>query len=214
MTRLVELNGAGVSLGGRPVLRDIDFVLESGQVAGISGPNGSGKTTALRALASLTRIDTGAGSLLGADLTSDEIFEVRESVAMIGHLPALIGELSLSENLLHAVRLRGIDPAPVARVLEIVGLTNAESFRARTVSFGTQRRLEVARALLVNPKLLLLDEALSGLDAEAQGLIDALVERTCARGGGVVMVSHDPAQLKKRADSAHRIKGGRMERVA
>lgn len=214
MTPLVELVGAGVSLGGRVILDSVDFSLGPGQVAGVSGPNGSGKTTLLRAIASLTRIDAGDGMLLGADLRSDEVYPVRASVAFIGHIPALIGTLSLAENLRHVVRLRGGDEARIRRVLDVVGLGEAVSVRADASSFGTQRRLEVARTLLTDPRLLLLDEAFSGLDSAAQSLVDALIERTVGNGGGVVMVSHDPGHLRDRTDIQYRIEDGRVVETA
>ncbi len=214
MTRIVALRGVGVSLGGRPVLRDVDFSIESGDSIGVSGPNGSGKTTLLRTIASLTRIDEGEGSLLGADISGDEVFAVRSSVSMIGHVPALIGELTLRENLVHAARLRGEAIERVDRVLLVVGLGGAAANHANESSFGTKRRVEVARALLAEPRLLLLDEALSGLDEAAKGLVDALVARVTGSGGGVVMVSHDPTQLAGRCERSFLLVDGRLEAVA
>lgn len=211
MTPLVQLAAAGVSLGGRSILRDIEFSLDSGQVAGISGPNGSGKTTLLRAIASLTRLDDGQGSLLGADMRSNEVYAVRRSVTMIGHIPALIGQLTLAENLKHAASLRGDNGTRIDRALEVVGLSDAAAVRADASSFGTQRRLEVARAILTDPEVLLLDEAFSGLDSAAQSLVDALVSRTTANGGGVVMVSHDAAHLGERASVDYTISAGLLE---
>lgn len=214
MTSLVELIGAGVSLGGRSILADIDFTLGVGGVAGVAGPNGSGKTTFLRTIASLTRVDSGSGTLLGADIRSNEVYSVRPSIAFIGHIPSLIGSLSLADNLKHAVRLRGGDEAKIGRVLDVVGLGDTALVRAEACSFGTQRRLEVARVLLTDPKLLLLDEAFSGLDEAAQRLVDALIARTVDSGGGVVLVSHDDSQLRERSDLHYRIEEGRMEATA
>ena len=214
MTPLVELVGAGVSLGGRDILQGVDLSLDAGQVAGVSGPNGSGKTTLLRALASLTRIDSGSGTLLGADIRTDEVYTVRPWIAFIGHIPSLIGALSLTDNLRHAVRLRAGDEGKIQRVLDVVGLGDAASVSADASSFGTQRRLEVARVLLSNPRLLLLDEAFSGLDEAAQSLIDALITRTVGNGGGVVMVSHDDGHLRDRSDLHYRIEEGRVEVTA
>ncbi len=211
MSRLVTLEGTGVSLGGRPVLRDIDFDLEPGAVAGVSGQNGSGKTTLVRTIATLTRVDQGSGRVLGAELTTDEVYGVRRSIALIGHLPALISELTLRENLEHASRLYGSDPGRVGQVLAIVGLDAVAGTVASHSSFGMQRRAEVARALLTRPSLLLLDEAMSGLDSEAMGLIDALITKTTSAGGGAVMVSHDPAHLQGRCSQLLELSAGRLE---
>jgi ABC-type multidrug transport system ATPase subunit len=208
---LVHLENAGVSLGGKPILRHVDFSLQPGQVAGITGPNGSGKTTLIRLLTTLLRISEGAGSVLGADVTSDQVFTVRPSIGMIGHNPALIDELTLRENLVHVVRLAGLAEERVDPVLEVVGLDEASDRRADASSFGMRRRIEVAHLLLTRPRLLLLDEATSGLDNSARELIDALKDRTIADGGGVVMVSHDQQRLDASCDEVMALVSGRLE---
>lgn len=195
MVPLCDLHGVGVSLGGKPVLRDIDLELSSGQVLGVTGPNGSGKTTLIRTLATLVRIDRGRGRVLGADLSTDEIFRVRPQVGMMGHLPSVIDELTMAENLEHVANLAGIGRERAARALEVVGLGGATSVRAEVASHGMARRLEVARLLLTRPLLLLLDEATHGLDPAAGELVDALITRTLGRGGAAVVVSHDRNRL-------------------
>lgn len=210
MSRLVTLEDAGVSLGGHPVLRNVDFDLEPGAVAGVAGPNGSGKTTFVRTIATLTRLDQGSGRVMGAAITTDEVYGVRRSIALIGHLPALISELTLRENLEHASRLADADTLRIDQVLEIVGLDAVAGTLASQSSFGMKRRAEVARALLTRPTLLLLDEAMSGLDSEAKGLIDALISRTTSEGGGAVMVSHDPSHLAGRCDQLLELSDGSL----
>ncbi|MFV1961183.1 MAG: ATP-binding cassette domain-containing protein [Acidimicrobiia bacterium] len=213
MDPLVHLEDAGVSLGGKPVLRHVDFELQPGQVVGIAGPNGSGKTTLIRVLTTLLRIGEGAGSVLGADINSDQVFGVRSSIGMIGHTPALIGELTLLENLVHIARLGGVAEERVDSVLEVVGLDEASDRRADASSFGMRRRIEVAHLLLSKPRLLLLDEATSGLDDSARELINALRDRTVADGGGVVMVSHDQKQLAEACEEVMVLTSGRLESV-
>jgi ABC-type multidrug transport system ATPase subunit len=208
---LVHLENAGVSLGGKPILRHVDFSLQPGQVAGITGPNGSGKTTLIRMLTTLLRISEGAGSVLGADVNSDQVFAIRPSIGMIGHNPALIDELTLRENLVHVVRLAGLAEERVDPVLEVVGLDEASDRRADASSFGMRRRIEVAHLLLTRPRLLLLDEATSGLDNSARELIDALKDRTIGDGGGVVMVSHDHQRLDASCDEVMALSSGRLE---
>lgn len=214
MDQLVLLQGAGVSLGGRPILRDVDFGLAPGEVTGIVGPNGSGKTTLIRVLATLLGIDRGTGSVLGAELDGDEVYRIRGSIGMIGHSPTLLPELTLEENLAHVARLAGIDIARVAPSLEVVGLEEAADRKASASSFGMQRRVEVAHLLLTRPKLLLLDEATSGLDTRARELIGALIARTTDNGGGAVFVSHDRVQLEAMTQSVHTLDMGRLETAA
>jgi ABC-type multidrug transport system ATPase subunit len=210
---LAVLDGVGVSLGGRPVLRNLDLTLRVGETVGVAGPNGSGKTTLVRMMATLVRIDAGRGAVLGADLASNAVYGVRRSIGMIGHQPALIGELSLTENLVHMARLASLDESRVGHILELVGLGGAADRRAAASSFGMKRRVEVAHLLLSRPKLLLLDEATSGLDRAAQELITALVDRTPTDGGATVVVSHDEAQLSGLCGRVLRLDSGSLEEV-
>ena len=210
----VELEDAVVSLGGQTILRDLTLSLGAHEVLGIAGPNGSGKTTLLRLLATLTAPGQGTGRVLGAALGTSEIYGIRREIGLIGHIPTMIGELTLRENLEHATRLIGGDPARSQRALEVVGLAEAADRKVEQSSFGMLRRTEAARLLITRPKLLLLDEAFSGLDIDAQELIDALIARTTENGGAVVMVSHDAGHLADRASRVLGISAGRLERVA
>lgn len=208
--RFVE---AGVSLGGRAVLRDLDLVVEPGEVVGIAGPNGSGKTTLIRAAATLATPDQGSVIVLGTDTTASDLLETRRSIGMIGHSPGLIPQLTLEENLEHVARLAGMETARVRRALDVVGLGEAGGRRAEASSFGMKRRVEIARLLLTKPRLLLLDEAASGLDEAARQLIDALVDATRRRGGGCVVVSHDRTQLDGLCTRVSSLVGGRLEQA-
>lgn len=193
------------------MLRHLDFTLGQGEVVGVSGPNGSGKTTLLRLLATLIRPGDGEGQVLGTDLGGNDFRAVRPQICMIGHRPALIPELTLRENLLHLGRLGGVDLGRVDPVIEVVGLAGASDRRAADSSFGMQRRIEVAHILLRRPRLVLLDEALAGLDESAQTLIGAVASRTTDAGGGVVMVSHDRGLLARSCDRVHALTMGRLE---
>jgi heme exporter protein A len=210
----VTLDDAGVSLGGHAVLRDVSLSLGPADVLGIAGPNGSGKTTLLRLLATLVRLDEGSGSVLGAALGTPDVYAIRPEIGLIGHVPALITELSLRENLEHASRLAGKELAGVERSLRVVGLEAAGDRKVTQSSHGMLRRAEVARLLLTRRRLLLLDEAFSGLDTSARDLVDALIERAVSDGGSVVMVSHDAAHLVDRCARVMTITSGRLGDVA
>jgi ABC-type multidrug transport system ATPase subunit len=211
---ILTLEDAGVSLGGRTILRGISLSVGPSEVLGIAGPNGSGKTTLLRLLATLVRLDEGAGKVLGAVLGTSEVYSVRPHIGLIGHVPSLIPELSLRENLEHATRLAGREVNRVERALRVVGLEGAADRKVGESSHGMLRRAEAARLLVTRPRLLLLDEAFSGLDSTARDLIDALVERCVTAGGSVVMVSHDTLHLAERTDRIMNISAGRIEAAA
>jgi ABC-type multidrug transport system ATPase subunit len=210
----IELEDAGVSLGGQTILRDLTLSVGAADILGIAGPNGSGKTTFLRLLATLTAPDHGTGRVLGAALGTPEVYGIRREIGLIGHIPTVVGELTLRENLEHATRLFGEDTARIERALQVVGLAEAADRTVEQSSYGMLRRTEAARLLITKPKVLLLDEAFSGLDVNAQDLIDALISRTTGNGGAVVMVSHDTAHLAKRSDRVMALAAGRLERVA
>lgn len=214
MDWLAHLDKASVVLGGVPILDRIDFTLAPAQVAGVTGPNGSGKTTLLRALATLVRIDAGSGEVLGKDVKTEEVISVRRSIGMIGHNPTTIPHLTLWENLDHVARLTSQDRTRVDKALHVVGLDEVSGRRAKESSFGMQRRLEIARLLLTQPRLVLLDESLSGLDTAAAELVAATVDRTISTGGGVVMVSHDTTLLEDMCHALYRLDQGRLEQLA
>ncbi len=214
MGELVALDNVGVDRGGSPVLREVNLSLGRSQVVGVAGLNGSGKTTLLRLIATLLAPSSGSGHVLQADLGSLDVYDVRHRIGMISHTPAVIPELTQRENLVHFSRLRGVDEERVDKVLRVVGLDEAADRRADASSFGMLRRIEVARLLMTNPTVLLLDEAISGLDSEAQDLVGALIKRTSSNGGAVVIVSHDPVQLAAHADQVLTLRSGRLEETA
>jgi heme exporter protein A len=209
----VSLRGVGRRYGERVVLRDVTLDLAAGQTLVIFGPNGAGKTTLVRMLATLLRAHAGEVRVLGSALP-DEGYAVRGRIGFLGHEPLLYRELSGRENLRFHARLHRVAQAAgrVEAVLEAVGMQGRAADPVAELSRGMVQRLAVARAVLHEPELLLLDEPLANLDPAAVALLGPLI----GAGGGRtrVLTSHDPAAGLAEADLVLGLKGGRARLLA
>lgn len=198
----VSVRGITVRKPSALILRSIDLDLEAGSATALFGGNGSGKTTLLRVLATLLRPSGGSGTILGAEIGSPEVEGVRRRIGLVGHEPALYPNLTLGENLELAASLTlGKDARAGARqALERVGLGAAADRRAQRSSSGMRRRVEFARMLIVEPDLLLLDEAHVGLDPAAWQLVGHLIGGVVARGGSALVVAHEEERIRPLTD--------------
>ncbi len=200
MPAVLAFEDIEVLIGNVPVVASASCVVEPGQCLGISGPNGSGKTTLLRVMATLLKPTSGKGLVLGADLATPQVDEVRRRIGLSGHLPALSGHLTLQENLEFVARISGQPQTRVSQVLETVGLAGAADRLAEHCSHGMHKRADLARLFLTQPDLLLLDEPHAGLDSSAAPLVAGLVQLTTRKGGAAIIVSHDPTTMVDLAD--------------
>lgn len=206
---LAWLQDVAVNLGRTPVLRDLDLMVQPGEVLGVAGANGSGKSTLLRVLATLVPVGSGTGQVLGASLGDRDLTSARRRICLIGHSAALYPQLTLADNLRFVARLTGRSDGDVAQALATVGLTRAADRRGEHCSQGMLRRGELARALLTEPMLLLLDEPHAGLDPASAALVDNVASSVCRRGGGCVLVSHEQDRLRTVADRTVECADGR-----
>jgi heme ABC exporter ATP-binding subunit CcmA len=188
---LLEATGLSRSYGRRRVLRDLDLAVAAGEAVAVAGPNGAGKTTLLRVLAGLARPERGEVRLEGRPLGRDAP-EVRRAVGLVSHQTLLYDDLTLHENLVFAARLYGLaHPAAVARTaLEEAGLGPRADESPRRLSRGLAQRAAIARALLHRPRLLLLDEPFTALDAAASERLRAELRARREQGLGIVLVTH------------------------
>jgi heme exporter protein A len=188
--------------GERTALAGVDLGLEEGRSLAVLGPNGSGKSTLLRILAGLLRPSAGQVSVLGSALPK-ETYRLRGRVGYLGHEPLLYRDLSPRENLGLAAALHGLEPeageARIELLLEAVQMTRRGDDRVAELSAGMRQRIDICRAVLHEPELLLLDEPDAHLDAEARGLVAPLI--AAGDGRTRVLVSHDREAASAGADS-------------
>jgi heme ABC exporter ATP-binding subunit CcmA len=207
----VVVAGLRKSFDPRPVLREVSFTLAAGRCLALLGPNGAGKTTLLRILATLAKPSEGRATVLGLDVAR-EASQVRRVVGFVGHAPMLYDELTVRENLRFFARMYGLrDGAERAEaLLARVGMRARANERVRQLSRGQLQRVALARGILHDPALLLLDEPDTGLDEEATALLAALVAERGTQGQTTILTTHQLARGLALADEALVLVGGRV----
>ncbi|MBA3552300.1 MAG: ABC transporter ATP-binding protein [Actinobacteria bacterium] len=204
----IELSGVTRVFGMSPALVRVTLTVDRGETLLVRGPNGAGKSTLLRVMGTALSPTYGGGSVLGFDL-SRERDEIRRRTELLGHRTRLYEDLSARENLRFACVLYGIDQDGIGAVLERVGLLDVAGERVRAFSQGMRQRVAVARALMREPELLLLDEPYAGLDADAKEVVDEAITAARADGRTVVLATHDPTRGAI-ADRTVHMEQGRM----
>lgn len=187
----IEVSKVSKVFGTRKALDKVSFSLPQGAFLSVFGPNGAGKTTLLRILATLSKPTSGKVAIDGTALREDPD-AVRAKVGLISHAPMLYPDLTAEENLMFYAKLYGVaDPQKrVMQLLEAVGLKHRRLDVVRTFSRGMTQRVSIARALVNDPSVVLLDEPYAGLDPHAVEIFDDLLA-TVREGRTFVMVSHD-----------------------
>jgi heme exporter protein A len=204
---VIELDGLERRYGERVALQGITVSVPEGATLAVLGPNGAGKTTLLRVLAGLLRPHGGTATVLGAELPRER-WQVHGRVGYLGHEPLLYRELSGRENLRYHGRLHGVGEARVEEMLDAVGMTDRADEPLRELSRGMVQRLAVARAVLHDPPLLLLDEPRSHVDPAAREALEPLIGSGSGRTR--VLVSHDVDGALEESDLALGLRGGRQ----
>ncbi|QIA27476.1 ABC transporter ATP-binding protein [Thermaerobacter sp. PB12/4term] len=210
-TPAVQLRGVGKRYGHRWAVRDLDMAVRSGEVYALLGRNGAGKTTTLRMILGLARRSTGEIELFGRRL-EEWSAEVYRRVGATVETPGFYGNLTARENLLHNLMILGVpEPRRIDEVLELVGLRQAADRRVREFSLGMRQRLGIARALLHEPRLLILDEPTNGLDPAGIREVRELIRELAAeRRMAVLLSSHILAEVEQVADRVGILHKGRL----
>ena len=202
-----------VAFDGHPVLDGATLTVAAGEIVALLGPSGSGKSTLLRVIAGLVTPDRGTVRIGGADVT--DVPTHRRSVGMVFQDEQLFEHLDVEGNVAFGLRMRGDAPAArrsrVAELLDLVGLAGFERRSVRQLSGGEAKRVALARSLAPSPRVLLLDEPLTGLDRELHDrLADDLAAILRAERTTSLLVTHDPDEAQAhRRPCRHRRRAGR-----
>ncbi len=206
---LFELEAVTYRRAGKVVLEDLTVGLPAGASC-VAGPSGSGKSTLLRLLNRLADPDEGVVRYRGADIRERDPLELRREVSLVPQLPALV-EGTVADNIAFAAQLGDREP-DLDRLLDLAGLDSSFADRdAARLSVGEQQRAMLARALALEPRVLLLDEPTSALDEVARGAVEAtLLDLRTRLDVSTVLVTHDLAQARRLADHVVRLERGRV----
>jgi heme exporter protein A len=204
----IETRGLGRAFDEAWAVRDVDLQIPVGQRVLVLGANGSGKSTLLRLLATLLRPTTGSLRVAGLD-PLQQANEVRRRIGLMAHRPLLYDNLSALENLRFYGRMFEVADAErrIDSLLRLVGMEGRADVRVRALSRGQQQRIALARALLHDPPLLLLDEPDTGLDEEGLAVLDRVISEGSRT---IVMTTHQAARALAWADRVLVLRAGRL----
>jgi len=199
------------AFGHHAALRGVDLELAEGEFLTLFGPNGAGKTTLIRIVASLARPSSGTVHVRGQDL-GKEATAVRRQIGLISHHPLLYGDLTADENLHFFARMYDLPDAAtrITAVLEQVGLISRRRDPVRTYSRGMVQRLTIARAVLHDPAIMLLDEPYTGLDLQAADMLRGVLQEMVASNRTVILTTHNLEQGLEMCDRAAVLNRGRL----
>lgn len=208
---LITVRKVDKTFGARWALRSVSFQVNQGEIVALVGPNGAGKTTLLRIIATLSRAN-GGSVMIGKIPLPEHANAARSSIGFVGHQTFMYDDLTAEENLTFFSRLYDI-PDGAGRVREVarqVGIENRLGDVTRTLSRGLQQRLTLARMLLHQPAVLLLDEPYTGLDKVAADLLDQIMARAKSEGRGILFSTHDLERGLAICDRALIMNSGRL----
>lgn len=216
---VVSVDDVHYSVGGRKIFSGVSLKAEQGRITAIMGPSGTGKTTLLRLLMGAIRPDSGKVWLFGqqpSELGRDALFDLRQRVGMLFQNGALLTDLSVFENVAFPLREHTDLPESVLRrlvlmKLEAVGLRGAADLMSAELSGGMARRVALARAIVMDPEVLIYDEPFVGLDPISMGVIVRLIQAlNQTLGITSIVVSHDVHEISAIAHQVFLLSGGKV----
>ncbi len=213
---MLEVFGLVKTYGRRRVVDGVDFSVEKGEIVGLLGPNGAGKTTSFRMTCGMIEPDSGRVMLNGLDVTRWPMYR-RSRDGGMGYLAqesSVFRKLSVENNLLGVMEMLNMDrKTRRARCEELLGqfdIARLRKSRAMSLSGGERRRLEIARCLVSNPKLILLDEPFTGIDPVTIHSIQQIIRDLSRRGIAILITDHQVRETLQITDRSYVVRGGKV----
>lgn len=217
MRQTLATEGLTKSYRGRQVVSDLSLVFAQGEIVGLLGPNGAGKTTTFHCILGLAPPDSGKILLNGTDITALPMYlRARKGIGYLPQEPSIFRRMTVRENLLAVLETMNLGRQETLRravqILEEIGLSHLADRKARALSGGERRRVEIARALATSPSFILLDEPFSGIDPIVVGELQGLVDHLRKKGIGIVITDHNVRETLRITDRAYILAGGTLIR--
>lgn len=213
---LLRVEGLVKSFGGRKVVNGVNFEVNEGELVGLLGPNGAGKTTSFRMTCGLLAPDAGKVYLDGEDVTSWPMYK-RARDGKMGYLPqqsSVFGKLTTQQNLLAMMELLGIPwrerKERCAELLDEFEITKIRKSKASALSGGERRRLEIARCLVSDPKIIMLDEPFAGIDPVTVQSIQQVIKQLCDDGIAILITDHAAREILQITERTYVVSDGQI----
>lgn len=199
MEYVIEMRDVVKNFDRKEVLKGVNIKVSSGEIFGLLGPSGAGKTTIIKILTGQLRCTEGVSRILGKDTKALDSFAYRRMGMMMDNL-GLYERLSCHDNLKLFAKIYDVPRSRVSEVLKLVGLQDAAKMPVLKLSKGMRGRLALARAVMNEPEILFLDEPTSGLDPQAAAMIHQLIKKEQERGAAVFLTTHNMDEAAKLCD--------------
>jgi heme ABC exporter ATP-binding subunit CcmA len=189
---MISIKNLHKSFGRKRILRDMNLHVKKGEFIALFGPNGAGKTTLIKILATLARPSSGTIEINGYDLHEDSI-EIRRSIGVLSHNPLLYDDLTMKENLIFYSRMYGLKKKEkeILGLIKSVGLLHRANDKIGEFSRGMKQRAAVARVVLHDPPVFLLDEPYTGLDFKAWDMLNGMLKEYHEKGKTILLITHN-----------------------
>ncbi len=212
---LLSARGLVRGFRGRRVVDQVDLRVDAGEIVGLLGPNGAGKTTSFNLVVGLLRPERGEVVFQGRDVTRLPMHRrARLGIGYLTQEPSVFRKLTVAQNVMAILELTGLDArqrrSRLESLLEELDLSSLAGHRAYTLSGGEKRRLEITRALVTSPRLLMLDEPFGGVDPLAILEVQGILRRLRERGLGILITDHNVRETLSLVDRAYLIHRGRV----